>query len=72
MLLQSDLNNRFNHHPPATQKIGSQHQLIRQDCLELANSLNRICPDSREKSLAITKLEEVMFWANSALARNPQ
>lgn len=27
-------------------------------------------PDSREKSLSITKLEECMMWANACVARN--
>lgn len=29
-----------------------------------------ICPDSRELSTALTKLEEAVFWANAAIARN--
>jgi len=32
--------------------------------------LNEIIPDGREKSLAITHLEEVMFWSNAGLARS--
>ena len=28
------------------------------------------CPESREKSLAFTKLEECIMWANAAIARN--
>lgn len=29
-------------------------------------------PKSREQSLAITKVEEAMFWANAAIARNQE
>ncbi len=36
----------------------------------MARSLDRWCPDSRELSLAITHLEEVVFWANAAIARH--
>jgi len=32
---------------------------------------NDVVPDGREMSLAITNLEQVMFWANAALARQP-
>jgi hypothetical protein len=28
------------------------------------------CPEGRELSLALSNLEEVMFWANAAIARN--
>lgn len=29
-------------------------------------------PECREKSLAMTYLEEAVFWANAAIARNPE
>ncbi len=32
--------------------------------------VNEVVPDGREKYLAFTKLEEVMFWANAGLARD--
>ena len=35
----------------------------------VAALLNSRIPDSREKSLAVTALEESMFWANAGLAR---
>ena len=28
------------------------------------------CPDSRELSLALTNLEQAVFWANASIARN--
>jgi hypothetical protein len=36
----------------------------------LSRQLQYLCPGSRELSLAITKLEEAVFWANAAIARN--
>jgi len=36
----------------------------------LAAYINENCPDSREKSLAFTKLEEAVMWANASIARN--
>ena len=36
----------------------------------MANLINKQCPDSREKSTAITKIEEAVMWANAAIARN--
>jgi hypothetical protein len=36
---------------------------------EVASMINDLCPDSREKSLAITKLDECRFFANAAIVR---
>jgi hypothetical protein len=66
---QQDIANRFNFHP-ATETTGPQHDAIRQECMLLAGWLNDKLPEGREKSLAITHLEEVMFWSNAAIARN--
>lgn len=32
--------------------------------------MDNLCPDSRELSLAITKLEEAIMWANASIARS--
>jgi hypothetical protein len=66
-----DLAHRFNYHPPKSDMRRRQHEMVRADCLSLAETLNEALPDGREKSLAITKIEEAMFWANAALARQP-
>jgi hypothetical protein len=52
-----DLENRFRYHPPV---------------YSLAKVLNDVLPEGREKSLAMTNLEQVMFWANASIARQPQ
>lgn len=64
-----DLNNRFNYHAPDDAKK-IQHEGVRENIRISAEYFNRTLPECREKSLAITKLEEAMFWANAALARN--
>jgi hypothetical protein len=64
-----ELRNRFEFHPARTPERAAQHDLVRECCLNFAEYLNEALPDGREKSTAVTKLEEVMFWANAAIAR---
>lgn len=66
-----DLDNRFRYHAPRTEARREAHDFVRGATGNLAFELDDRLPDGREKALAITKLEEVMFWANAALARVP-
>jgi hypothetical protein len=65
----SDLNNRFQYHRP-DEATAEKHQSVRTSVQFLANGLNELLPEGREKSLAITHLEETMFWSNAAIARS--
>lgn len=67
---QSDIDNRFDFHPATTEGKQEAHSAIRSECKKLAEFLNMMLPDGREKSLAITNLEQVMFWSNAAEARD--
>lgn len=66
---QRDIDNRFEFHPATDDEKRNAHTSVREHCLALATFLNESLPDGREKSLAITHLEETMFWGNAALAR---
>lgn len=63
------IENNFTYHPP---KEGQpeKYTKIREKAKELALLIDQECPNSREKSLAITRLEEVVMWANASIARN--
>lgn len=65
----SELENRFAFHEPDSLKI-DKYNGIREQARYFAEVILELTPDSREQSLAITKLEEVMFWANAAIARH--
>lgn len=69
-MLLSDLANRFAYHPPRNDRIQERLGGVRRLCHELALGIEALAPDSREKSLAMTHLEEAMFWANAAIARH--
>ncbi|NML50553.1 hypothetical protein HHL19_12870 [Streptomyces sp. R302] len=65
----AELAHRFNYHPPRTPAAVRAHESVREQCTQLAGFLDSTLQDGREKALAITNLEQVMFWANAAIAR---
>lgn len=64
-----DLESRFTYHAPREGQP-EMYQIIRFNARELASRIDELCPDGREKSLAVTKLEEAVMWANAAIARS--
>jgi len=64
-----DLDHRFAYHPPKDEFVRNQHEDVRAACQYVAQFFADTLPAGRERSLAITKLEEAMFWANAAIAR---
>lgn len=63
------IENNFKYHAP---KEGQAERYVelREKAKELALLIDSQCPNSREKSLALTKLEESVMWANASIARN--
>jgi hypothetical protein len=66
----NDIVARFVSHPPDSARR-AEHEIATTRIRELALYLNQTLPEGREKSLAITHLEEVMFWSNAGIARQP-
>lgn len=65
------MDDRFKHHPPKGDDIINRHQAAREAANAFFDVINEVTwGDSREKSLAITKVEEAMFWLNADIARN--
>lgn len=63
------VDNVFMYHAPKPEHIGKYEQ-IRDIGKEMVVLLNQLCPESREKWLAFTRVEEAVMWANAAIARN--
>lgn len=67
--MKQQIENNFMYHAP---KEGQpeKYTAIREKAKELAYLIDEQCPNSREKSLAVTNLEQSVMWANASVARN--
>ena len=54
------------HAPSGTQQ--ARYVAIRDKAKELAHLVNAACPESREKSLALTNLQQAVQMANASIA----
>ena len=66
-----DYNNIFTYHPPFGDQA-DRYTRLRGYGKNLAIQITVNTPKSREQSLALTNLEQALFWANAAIARNEQ
>jgi hypothetical protein len=66
---QPDLDKLFTYYPPKDDQPHRYEAIQRQAHL-FACIINGACPDSREKSLAITSIENAVMWANASIAIN--
>jgi hypothetical protein len=70
-LTHDQLAHRFAYHPADTDEKKLAHERVRNVCLATADAIVDLTgAPTREQSTAITKLEEAMYWANAAIARN--
>lgn len=67
--LRDRVANDFTYHPPKPDQI-PRYEAIRAKGRELAEFILDNTPVSREQSTALTKVEEAVFHANAAIARN--
>lgn len=65
----AQIDNIFTYHAP----FGSQQEryvAIREQAKALAHLINGACPESREKSIALTQLQQAAQMANASIAIN--
>jgi hypothetical protein len=65
----ADLKNRFTYHGPKGDQQ-ERYEFLRATALGLAITISEKVPAGRERSLALTNLEQSIFWANAGIARN--
>lgn len=67
--MEHPIENNFMYHAPKNDQQ-QRYEDIRQVAKNFALLIQHSVPESREKSLAMTKLEEAVMWANAGIARN--
>lgn len=67
--VEEQIERAFTYHPP---KAGQpeRYAMLRDGVKQIALMMKGTCPPSRELSLALTKLEEAVMWANAAISRH--
>ncbi len=60
----------FTYHPPDSNDEIRRYTMLRDAGRKLAQQVMLYTPKSREQSLALTKIEEAIMWANASIARN--
>ncbi len=68
-MITEALDNIFTYHKPFGNQP-SRYEELRNSAKSLAQLINKACPESREKSLAITSLQQTIMWANASIAIN--
>jgi len=63
------IENNFTYHAPKGDQP-ERYSFLRSMFKQMEAIMCRVCPESRELSIALTKLEEASMWANAAIARN--
>ena len=63
------IENNFRYHAPTLEQQ-AKYVRLRGEMKSIAYLIEELCPAGREKSLAMTKLEEASMWANASIARN--
>jgi hypothetical protein len=59
------IDNIFTYHAPHGNQA-ARYEEIREAARHFAKLLNKACPESREKSISITKLQECVQMANAS------
>jgi hypothetical protein len=67
-LLLEQIENDFTYHPPAGEQA-QHYENLRSLGKTMALAIVAVCPDGKERTTALAKLEECVMWANAGIAR---
>lgn len=68
--MNEQIENNFTYHDTKDEAQENKYVTLREAAKKLAYLYEELCPPSRERSLAITNLEQSNMWANASIARN--
>ena len=69
-ITEDEIRRRLTNQVPRTATVADTFDDLTAALIELGTYISRTVPPGREKSLAVTALEEVSFWAKKGLALN--
>jgi len=64
-----ELDNIYKYHAPDATQL-TKYESLRSNAKHLATLITTYCPDSRERSIALTHIETAVMWANASIARS--
>jgi hypothetical protein len=64
------LQHNLTNHPPVNDRVVRDLEFMRLKAFDFGEVILASCPPSRERSLAITNLEQTVMWAIASIARN--
>jgi hypothetical protein len=67
---QSEILNRFGAYRKPTEETIPKYKALQEKALELALLIEDLCPNSKQKSTALTQLELCKMSANASVALN--
>ncbi len=68
-MTNDEIKNTFTYHKPFGDQT-QRYEILRRHAKALAVLISVHCPNSREKSLAFTNLQQAIMWANASIAIN--
>ena len=68
-MTNQQINDIFTYHKPSITQVGRYTEL-REHARLMALAIQEMCPESREKALALTNLQQTIMWANASIAIN--